>query len=186
MMSLSLEKSKLLLAEPSILSDDCFNRAVVLLTDLNKNGTVGFIFNKPYEFSLNDLLPEIQAEFCIYNGGPVEQENLYFIHNVPHLLPGSVEIANGLYWGGNFDQIILLINDGKITKHNIRFFLGYSGWKENQLQHEIQNNLWILLDNPYMSDLLSVKSKDLWKRQLNLLGGDYTIWSNAPSNPTYN
>ena len=40
----------------------------------------------------------------IYNGGPVEQDNLYFLHKVPDLIPESIEISNGIYWGGDFDK----------------------------------------------------------------------------------
>jgi len=41
----------------------------------------------------------------IYNGGSVEQDNLYFIHNIPNLILNSIEIAQGIYWGGCFDSI---------------------------------------------------------------------------------
>jgi putative transcriptional regulator len=37
-------------------------------------------------------------------GGPVEQDNLYFIHNIPELIPNSIEISNGIYWGGDFES----------------------------------------------------------------------------------
>jgi putative transcriptional regulator len=76
------------------------------------------------------MLPEINASFKIYNG-PVEQDNLYFIHNIPELIPNSIEISNGIYWGGDFESTKALINNGKINKNNIRFFLGYTGWEEN-------------------------------------------------------
>jgi putative transcriptional regulator len=49
-------------------------------------GSVGFIINKPLKYTINDLIPEVRARFKIYNGGPVEQDNLYFIHNIPDLI----------------------------------------------------------------------------------------------------
>ncbi len=61
---------------------------------------------------------------------PVEQDNLYFIHNIPDLIPNSIEISNGIYWGGDFESTKELINSGIIGKNNIRFFLGYTGWEE--------------------------------------------------------
>jgi putative transcriptional regulator len=67
------------------------------------------------KYTINDLLPEINASFKIYNGGPVEQDNLYFIHNIPELIP-SIEISNGIYWGGDFESTKALINNGKINK----------------------------------------------------------------------
>jgi putative transcriptional regulator len=54
---------------------------------------VGFIINKPLKYTINDLIPEVRARFKIYNGGPVEQDNLYFIHNIPDLILASIEIS---------------------------------------------------------------------------------------------
>ncbi|MEZ0129373.1 YqgE/AlgH family protein, partial [Flavobacterium sp. LBUM151] len=133
MISEKLKKGHLLIAEPSIIGDLSFNRSVILLADHNKEGSIGFIINKPLKYTINDLIPEIDATFKIYNGGPVEQDNLYFIHNIPELIPNSVEISNGIYWGGDFESTKDLINEGSINKNNIRFFLGYTGWDENQL-----------------------------------------------------
>jgi putative transcriptional regulator len=50
------------------------------------------------KYTIHDLIPEINAKFKIFNGGPVEQDNLYFIHNIPDLIPNSIEISNGIYW----------------------------------------------------------------------------------------
>ena len=133
MISLLPKKGCLLIAEPTILNDMSFNRSVILLTEHSEDGSVGFILNKPLAYSINDLIPEIDTNFVIYNGGPVEQDNLYFLHNVPELIPDSIEISYGLYWGGNFETTKELINAGKLSKENIRFFLGYSGWETNQL-----------------------------------------------------
>ena len=103
MISEKLKKGHLLIAEPSIIGDRSFNRSVILLAEHNEEGSVGFIINKPLKYTINDLIPEIKATFKIYNGGPVEQDNLYFIHNVPELIPNSVEISNGIYWGGEYE-----------------------------------------------------------------------------------
>ena len=186
MISEKLEKGNLLVAEPSILGDLSFNRSVVLLADHNSNGSVGFILNKPLDYSVNDLVPEVEAKFTIYNGGPVEQDNLYFIHNIPDLIPDSVEISNGIFWGGDFEKTRDLINNGTITKDNIRFFLGYTGWDANQLETEMSANSWILIENNYKNSILKKSSIDFWKEQILELGGNYLIWSNAPENPTLN
>ena len=100
------KKGKLLIAEPSLTGDVSFNRSVVLLAEHNKEGSVGFILNKPLEYHINDLVSEINIPFRVYNGGPVEQDNLYFIHKVPHLIDNSIEISDGIYWGGDFEKTI--------------------------------------------------------------------------------
>lgn len=186
MISEKLEKGILLIAEPSITGDLSFNRSVVLLADHNKEGSVGFILNKPLEYSIQDLIPEIKAKFKIYNGGPVEQDNLYFIHNIPNLIPNSVEISNGIYWGGDFESTKELINEGKIKKTNIRFFLGYTGWEAHQLEKEMEANSWIISPNAYENKIIGKSSTHFWKEKILELGGDYVIWSNAPENPALN
>ena len=186
MISEILKKGQLLIAEPSLIGDTSFNRSVILLADHNNEGSVGFIINKPLRYSIKDLVPEIHANFRIYNGGPVEQDNLYFIHNVPDLIPESIEISNGIFWGGNFELTAELINTGIIKKNNIRFFLGYTGWDAQQIEDEIQTNSWIISENYSKNKIIGKSSNNFWKEKILELGGDYLIWSNAPENPVLN
>jgi putative transcriptional regulator len=178
-------KGKLLIAEPSILNDKEFNRSVIYLTEHSKDGCIGFILNRPTEFVLNDLIPEIECDFTIYSGGPVEQENLYFIHKVPELIPDSIKIDDEFYWGGNFNILTTLLNEKTLKCSDIRFFLGYSGWSINQLNEELNESTWVIVKNKY-PNLLNIKSEDIWKNQLMAIGGEYQIWANAPKNPALN
>ena len=91
MIALKPAKGHLLVAEPSIIGDVAFNRSVVLLAEHSEAGSVGFILNKVLDFTLKDLVPDLSANFKMYNGGPVEQDNLYFIQKIPDLIPQSVE-----------------------------------------------------------------------------------------------
>ena len=119
MITKQISKGQLLIAEPSIIGDISFNRSVILLADHTIEGSVGFILNKPLSYTINDLVPDVEADFKIFNGGPVEQDNLYFIHNVPDLIPNSIEISDGVFWGGDFNLTRKLINSNVITKNNI-------------------------------------------------------------------
>lgn len=186
MISAKLKKGQLLIADPYIIGDASFARAVVLLTAHNHEGSVGFIINKPLKYTINDLLPEINATFKIYNGGPVEQDNLYFIHDVPDQIPNSIEISNGIYWGGCFDSVKELINQQQINKNNIRFFLGYTGWDVAQLETEMEQNSWIATTNSYENKIIGKSTSQFWKEKIIELGGDYLIWSNAPEDPYLN
>ena len=186
MFSVKPKKGTLLVAEPALTGDVSFNRSVVLLAEHNDEGSVGFILNKPLDYSINDLITEIEVPFRVFNGGPVEQDNLYFIHKVPHLIDNSVEISDGIYWGGDFDKTIELINQGVITETDIRFFLGYSGWASLQLDQELMSKSWIVVPNQYESDIIQKSSKAFWKEHMIELGGDYLLWSNAPENPSLN
>jgi len=185
MTMLNPKKGRLLVAEPSILSDDSFNRAIVLLTEHTENNSVGFILNKPLSYSINDLLPEINCFFNIYQGGPVEQDNLYFIHRIPQLLTDSIEVANGVFWGGNFKQLKQLLNEGLLQETDIRFFLGYAGWDKNQLNTELQENSWFVAKNDF-ENIFSKDEETLWKNKLLQKGGAYKLWANAPNNINLN
>lgn len=186
MTDLKPNKGKLLIAEPALTGDVSFNRSVVLLAEHNDEGSVGFILNKPLEYYINDLISEISLPFQVYNGGPVEQDNLYFIHRVPELIENSIEISDGIYWGGDFEKIIDLINKGTISENDIRFFLGYSGWSSLQLDRELMSKSWIVVQNDYLSDIINKSADAFWKEKMLELGGNYLLWSNSPENPSLN
>jgi putative transcriptional regulator len=179
-------KGDLLVAEPSIIGDLSFNRSIVLLTDHTTEGSIGFILNKPLDFTISDLIPEIEAPFKVYNGGPVEQDNLYFIHKVPDLIPNSIEISLGIFWGGDFSEVSKLIVENKINEKDIKFFLGYSGWEINQLEDELKSNSWVVTKNIYKKSIIEKDYESFWKEKMLELGSNYSIWSNAPENPSYN
>lgn len=186
MTSLKPTKGYLLVAEPSIIGDASFNRSVVLIAEENESGFIGFILNKPLEYSIQDLIPSINSPMIVFNGGPVEQDNMYFIHKVPDLIPNSIEIANGIYWGGDFETVSSLLENNLIFENDIRFFLGYSGWDANQLEDELALNSWVVVKNNYEQEIFSKDNATFWKEKMREFGGDYLLWSNAPENPNFN
>jgi len=180
------KKGDLLIAEPAIIGDVSFNRSIVLLADHSEEGSIGFILNKPLEYNINDLIPEVEATFKVYNGGPVEQDNLYFIHKIPQLIPNSIEISLGIYWGGDFNKVAELIKNNTIKENDIKFFLGYSGWDSSQLESELKANSWVVAKNTYKKNIIEKNYETFWKEKMLEFGGEYSIWSNAPENPSYN
>lgn len=185
MISLKPSKGKILIAEPSILGDDSFNRSVILLSEHNEKGSVGFILNKPSPFTIRDLLPDIDSSLRVYFGGPVSENNLYFVHKVPELIPDSIEITNGIYWAGDFETVQYLLKDDILSKNDIRFFLGYSGWSKEQLEEELNISSWLVIENEF-KNLFKIAHTNFWKNELNKIGGVYKIWANAPKNPSLN
>ncbi len=180
-----INKGNLLVAEPSILNDSSFNRSVILLTEHNKEGSVGFIINKPTTYKLSDIIPELNSDHIVYNGGPVSDDNLYFIHCVPHLIPNSIQIDHAIYWAGDFEIVQNLLKSNQITKNDIRFFLGYSGWSNKQLNEEIKETSWIVKKNEF-ENILNITPISFWKNEILKLGGEYPIWANAPEDPNLN
>jgi len=186
MKQLKPAKGKLLISDSSALIDSVFSRSVLLLAEHNAKGSVGFILNKPLDISVQDVVPEANTNFRIYSGGPVEQDNLYFIHTIPSLIPNSIEIKDGIFWGGDYEVLFELMKQNKISQKDIRFFLGYSGWEESQLQEEVEEKAWTCIDNQFGDHLLEKTPSKLWKELMIDLGDEFIIWANAPEDPVMN
>ena len=137
---------KILIAQP-FMDDNNFKRSVVGITEHREDGTVGFILNKPVKLELSELVAQIKTDekFKLYYGGPVATDTIHYIHDKGDLLDDSVEVAKGIFWGGSFEKLIFLIESGLIHRHHIRFYIGYSGWSEGQLQDEMDAGSWICL-----------------------------------------
>lgn len=176
----------LLVADPSLSEDYHFSRSVVLLSDVHKKGAVGFVLNKQLHYELKDLVSEANAGIPIFNGGPVESDNLYFIHSVPDVFEGSLKIGNNLFWGGNFDSVLDYLKRNKEASGKFKFFLGYSGWEYDQLQEELDEDTWIVAKNRYGKSILSIPTQTLWRNEMIELGGEFLLYANAPENPKYN
>ena len=178
------KQGRILISEP-LLTDTYFKRAVVLITEYSEEGAVGFVLNKSIDISLNDVLsdfPDFEAK--VYVGGPVAKDTIHFLHTLGELIPNSVHIIDNIYWGGDFDSLKELINEGIVKLSQVRFFLGYSGWSPHQLDEEIKENAWLVTE--VESNKIMSADKNIWKKTLNDLGEKYQIWSNFPENPAMN
>lgn len=177
---------KLLISEP-FLSDPNFKRSVILLTEHGEEGTIGFVLNQPSHLLLKDLIPDLwQAHYTVYVGGPVEMDTIHFIHSCYKKLNSGEKIAEGIYWGGNFETLKILINNNAIDESEVKFFVGYSGWAETQLKAEIEENTWIVSDKYQKDTLFSPSEEELWRKVIKDLGPKYAHISNFPSDPSLN
>ncbi len=177
-------KGRVILSEPFML-DDNFKRSVIFLCEHNDEGSYGFILNQILSINLNELINGLnRSDFLISYGGPVNPDNLYFIHDQGDIIEDSQELFPGLWTGGNFEHILSLINDRIINTNSIRFFLGYSGWSEDQLLHEMKTHSWIT--SKFTPKNLLKIDEHLWKNTLNKMGKQYEVVSNFPSDPSHN
>ena len=178
------KQGSVLISEP-FAPDSIFSRAVILLAEHNKDGTVGFILNKP----INRTLSQITEEFGkngmkVSIGGPVSNENIYYIHTYGDLIPGSIKIKRNLYWGGDFKVLQTVIESGSIDEKKIRFFVGYSGWVAKQLDSEIKKDFW-LVSNIDVKTIMK-NDKKIWRKIVAQIGGKYEAWQHFPENPNLN
>lgn len=175
----------MLIANPH-LEDPNFLRSVIFLCEHSSQGSFGFVLNRKSSYTLDELVPEL-ADFKlpVFEGGPVELNTLHFLHRFPEEIDDSREVMNGIYWGGNFEQLVALIHSRQIDTSDVRFFLGYSGWSEGQLEFEMDEKTWIVADAAEKF-LFKSDEKELWKDVLNHLGGEYRLIINAPIDPHLN
>jgi len=178
-------KGKILLSEPFML-DANFKRSVILLCDHTPEGSFGFVLNRKLDICFSDALPEFSyLKVPIYFGGPVEPDTLHYLHLLGDSLAGSEEIADGVYWGGSFESLKILLSKEQIQSDQIRFFLGYSGWGASQIEEELQQNSWIVT-NAQCSDIFNSHEDQLWSTILKDMGGDYKSIASYPENPNWN
>ena len=181
-----MKQGNFLVATPSIFGDFNFQRSCVLMVDVKKSGSVGFIINKKLEYTLDDLMENISTPFPMFYGGPIEQDNLFFTHTLGDLIPKSIQIKNNLFWSGDFQSILELLESGNLTQNQIRFFLGYSGWSKGQLESEFEENSWVVSQSIKSDNWMNQNPEEFWKNEMRALGGKYLLWSNAPENPNSN
>ena len=179
------EKGLILISEP-FNEDKYFQRSVVCLCEHNEKGSFGYVVNNLLDVKLSELIPAIKSDdFKVGLGGPMSPNNVYYIHTLGDEISGSVEVRKGLYTGGDFEQIITLINTGLINNHQIQFFLGYSGWSSGQLVDEIEKSSWIVSKYEIM-DIMEKNDNDFWKNILASKGGKYQLIANFPLDPSLN
>ena len=175
----------LLIAEP-FLKDPNFMRTVVFLCDHQDEGSFGFVINKVYDHTLDELMNDLdEIKLPVYYGGPVQMDTIHFLHQYPELVPGSYEVLDGIYWGGDFETVVSLIKEGSIDPGKIRFYIGYSGWGSGQLNDELKEKSW-LTAKATRKLVFHRKVDEVWKDALRHLGGDFEMMANFPTDPQLN
>lgn len=129
----------LLLASPAM-RDANFARSVIFMAAHNaKDGAFGYILNRPLEQCVADLLPDqvlgALGDVPVYMGGPVSADKLSFA---------------ALHWNKRRRmlrcQTHLSVADALHALslgHDVRGFIGYSGWSGGQLENELELRSWI-------------------------------------------
>jgi putative transcriptional regulator len=175
----------LLIADP-FLKDPNFLRTVVFLCENKDEGSFGFVLNRKYENTLDELLPDAEGhKLPVFYGGPVQADSIHFLHQYPREIPGGVEVMKGVYWGGDFEKAVEFIKTGNSYPDKIRFYIGYSGWSNGQLEEEIEEKTWLTVAaTPAL--VFDTNHDQIWKQSLKELGGDYEMMIHFPIDPQLN
>jgi putative transcriptional regulator len=180
-----IQPGLLLIADP-FLTDPNFKRTVIVLSETQDKGFVGFILNRPLNLQLADAIPEFKdIDAPLYYGGPVQTDTMHFFHTLGHEIKDSIEVVDGVFWGGDFDQVRELIIDKKVDPKEFRFFLGYAGWDKTQLVDELKNKSWILHQTKF-KHMFEEDPNALWKGSLKEKGGKFSLIANFPDDPILN
>jgi putative transcriptional regulator len=178
-------KGRILVSEP-YLPDPNFERTIILICEHNDEGSFGFIMNKPSAAKLGDVMLDLKDIVSpVFIGGPVQQDTLHYIHRISNL-EDSIQVMDGIYWGGNFDQLVSLIETKQVAASDIKFFLGYSGWGVGQIEEELKEDSWIVSDKVNEELLFDIKAEAMWQYALKSMGGRFSVYSNYPQDPRLN
>lgn len=175
-----------LVAAPE-LSDPNFHRTVVLLVQHSDQGALGLVLNRPAPVCMKELWEKADQGDCsrddrVMIGGPC-QGPLMVLHNWSE--QADIEPLDGVYFTGQSDHIVAVVGD---DERPAKFFVGYSGWGEGQLEKELEAGGWIVL--PASSDDVFSEYHDLWDRLLKRAGREKLLdmlnVKNAPDDPSVN
>lgn len=175
----------ILIADP-FLKDPNFLRSVILICDHQQSGSFGFVLNRKYNKTVGDLISALElCNFPVYYGGPVQMDTVHFLHQIPGLITGGLEITDGIFWGGEFEEAVTLIQQNKINQSQIKFFIGYSGWGENQLANELKEKSW-LTTSGNKPLVFNRKADNIWPEAIKQLGSEFEQIINYPLDPQLN
>ena len=181
----TVKSGQLLLAEPFMI-DPNFRRAAVLLCEHDVEGSLGLVLNKLTGMGINDVLTDMPPfDAPVHYGGPVHTDSLHFIHDVGDLLEDSLPVANGVWWGGDFENLKFLITSGLLEPHRIRFFIGCAGWSGGQLEEEMETGSWVIspMDANYA---FNSAPAELWSQAMFNKGNRFEIIADIPEYVSWN
>lgn len=180
----------LLVAAPALL-DPNFADTVVLLLDVNDEGALGVVLNRPSPVPVAEVLPEwgpVASEpEVLFRGGPVGPEGALAVVLVggptddPAGRVGFREVAGGVGLV-DLDTPIELVAEGLAA---LRVFAGYAGWGAGQLDEEIAEGSWYVVPGePH--DAFHPDTGGLWREVLRRQPDELAWSSTRPADPGLN
>jgi putative transcriptional regulator len=180
-------RGKLLVATPD-LEDPNFFRTVVLMLEHSDEGALGVVLNRPTVAEISEPLPAWAAMAAepavVFVGGPVQPE-------------AAIALGRRASDGGEPEGFAALFGDlGTVdlerspeavvpTVDRIRVFAGYAGWGPGQLEAEIEQNGWFVVD-AQPSDPWWQQPESMWREVLRRQRGDVRMFANFPMDPGSN
>jgi putative transcriptional regulator len=166
---------RFLVAAPSM-PDERFQKSVVFICKHDDDGALGIIVNnKVDDLPLGQVYKQLgievspsAAERPVLFGGPVEPSRGLVLHSADYKREETLLIDGGMALTASL-EILKDMADGSGPK-NAWLALGHSGWAPGQLDREMQDNAWLVVDGD--ADLVfDADFAAKWQRALDRLGG---------------
>jgi putative transcriptional regulator len=183
----SLSQGKLLVATPR-LADPNFSRTVVLLLAHGDQGALGLVLNRPTATPLASPLPQWEdlasGPGVVFVGGPVTEGTICLAR-----VRSEISVPDDAYLPlqGTLGTVDLEADPAFVAPwvEQLRVFAGYAGWGPGQLEGEIEEGAWWVLEG-LPGDAFSDEPGGLWRRVLRRQGGNLALSSYFPPDPSLN
>lgn len=177
---------KLLVATPKLV-DPNFHRTVVLLLSHDEAGAFGVVLNRPLELAVAEVLPGWQRlarePAVVFLGGPVETKRALALARCGAAVPaeGWTRLSGEI---GLVDLTLPPVGPGDGIA-DLRVFTGYAGWGEGQLEGEVAEDDWFVVE-ARPADAFSKTPESLWREVLLRQPGQVAMYAFFPTDPFAN
>ncbi len=173
---------------PSPPDDDNFKQATIFLCAHDEKGAMGLIVNdKMPNIDFEQLLIKLKIErgdgrsvkMPVLRGGPLDSSRGFVLHSKDFNRKDTIDVNDRFSVTGTMDAL-KAIADGTGPNDAI-FMLGYSSWGAGQLETELKENSWIIVDAD--SDIIFNTTPDkVWRKALSKIGVNPDMISNVTGN----
>lgn len=175
-------QGKLLVSSPSLI-DPNFRKTVVLVAHHDDEGAMGLVLSRPSDVAAAEAVPLLEglpgAEGPVFVGGPVQPEAFMVLAEFGDIEEAAAPIMDGL----GFMPADTEPDDLSIKR--LRLFAGYSGWSAGQLEAELEEPAWIVVDAE-TDDAFADDPDELWRTVVHRKGGPFSLMENMPFDPEMN
>ena len=166
-----------LIAMPAM-QEGFFAGTLTYICEHNENGALGIVVNRPISLTLAEMFEQINIplhesrlnKMPVHVGGPVQTERGFVLHDTRKDWQSTLRINDKLALTTSKD-ILEALGEGN-GPDNILVTLGYAGWEQGQLEHEINENTWLTVPaNAHI--LFDIPAEERLSAAMGLLGVNY-------------
>lgn len=137
-----------LIAMPTM-EDSVFAKSLTYICEHNEQGALGIVVNRPISLTLGELFEQIKVpleqddlkSMPVHFGGPVQTDRGFVLHDPVGHWQSTLNINNKVGLTTSKD-ILEAVGEGNAPQH-LLVTLGYAGWSQGQLEHEMSQNAWL-------------------------------------------